>query len=103
MDETRTCATLREALGPAPVVRLSRIQLVFGPTDAVAPLLRALADALEPVALVPSDLRCSWGPDGCRLRVTCEIDPARPDLAHVLAHLLRRRNAERPVALARSA
>ena len=103
MDEATTRATARDALGHAPALRLSRIQLVFGPTDTVTPLLRALADALEPVGLVPSDLRCSLGPAGCRLRVTCEIDPARPDLAHVLAHLLRRRNAERPVALARSA
>jgi hypothetical protein len=94
---------LRHALRHAPVLRLSRIRLVFGPSESVAPVLRAVADALEPVGLEPTELRCSIGADGCRLRVTCDIDPSRPDLARVLGHLLRRRNTERAVALARSA
>jgi len=85
------------------VFRLSRLQLVFGPCDAMAPLLRALADVLEPIALVPTQLHPSIRPDGCRLRVTCELDPSRPDLARVLAQLLRRRDEDRAVQLARSA
>lgn len=95
-----TCARRADALHHAPELRLSRIRLVFGPSDSVAPLLRAVADALEPVGLVPTELRCSIGPDGCRLRVTCELDPTRADLARVLAHLLRRRSAARDRALA---
>ncbi|MFI5047578.1 MAG: hypothetical protein ACHQIG_10990 [Acidimicrobiia bacterium] len=91
------------ALDDAPLFRLSRVRLVFGPCDSVPPLLRALADALEPVALVPSEVRCSISHDGCRLRVTCDLDPARPDLARVLVQLLRRRGADRPAELARSA
>ena len=90
----RSCATTHRAHAPAVT-----LQLVFGPCDAMAPLLRALADALEPVALVPTELRPSIGPDGCRLRVTCDLDPSRPDLARVLAHLLRRQDAGRAGAL----
>jgi hypothetical protein len=103
VEDAEAHAGTCDALDGAPVLRLSRLRLVFGPSDSLPPLLRALADALEPVGLVPIQLHCSIAPDGCRLRVTCELDPARPDLARVLAHLLRRRRATRSVALARSA
>jgi hypothetical protein len=103
MFDTTIRPDRRDQLEHAPLLRLSRIRLVFGPNASVAPLLRAVADALEPVGLEPSELRCSIGPDGCRLRVTCEIDPSRPDLARVLAHLLRRRGALRGAPLARTA
>ena len=103
MDDQITRVASRDARDRAPLLRLSRIRLVFGPDGSVAALLRAAADALEPVGLEPTELRCSIGADGCRLRVTCEIDPNRPDLARVLGHLLRRRHAERSVPLARTA
>jgi hypothetical protein len=103
MDHTTTRAGRCDTIDRAPLLRLSRVRLVFGPSDSVAALLRAVADALEPVALVPGELRCAIGPDGCRIRVTCEIDPGRPDLARVLGHLLRRRAVERVEPLARTA
>ena len=72
-DASRSSAT-RSTEAPLlpPLAHPARVR----PEPSVAPLLRALADALEPVELVPSELRCSIGPDGCRLRVTLRGRPA---------------------------
>lgn len=90
-------------LDDAPLLHVSRVRLVFGPGESVSELLRALAEALDPLAVVPSELRCTIGPDGCRLVVTCDLDPAQPQLARVLGRLLRRRRATSPPPLAWSA
>jgi len=74
-----------------PVLHTSKLRLVFGPADTLADILRALADALDPLDLVPTALEWSHSEDGHRMRVLCELDPARPDVAFVLGHLLRRR------------
>jgi hypothetical protein len=90
-------------LRDAPPLRVSKVRLVFGPADSVATLLRALADALDPLDVVPREVRCSITDEGCRLLVTCELDPEQPDLARVLGRLLRRRRTETPPPLAWSA
>ncbi len=86
-----------------PPLHLSRVRLVFGPADSVPALLRALAEALDPLDVVPRELRCSIAADGCRLIVTCDLDPVRPDLARILGRLLRRRRPAPPPPLAWSA
>ncbi|HEX5588635.1 MAG TPA: hypothetical protein VFZ17_15110 [Acidimicrobiia bacterium] len=75
-------------------MRVSRLRLVFGPADTLADVLRALADALDPLDLVPTSIEWWHSTDGHRMRVECELDPARPDVAFVLGHLLRRRHPE---------
>jgi hypothetical protein len=75
----------------APALRVSKLRLVFGPAATLEELLRALADALDPLDLEPTFVDCTYASDGYRLRVTCEFDPRRPDLGQVLGRLLRRR------------
>jgi hypothetical protein len=70
---------------------VSSLRLVFGPAPSVPALLRALAEAIEPVDVVPSEVVCTRAADGYRLRVTCSLATDRPDLAAVLAHLVRAR------------
>src|SRR5215510_5478046 len=97
-DDDEMAAVTRSLDSPFDTpVRVSSVRLVFGPADHVSDLLRALADAFEPLELVPQEVRCSIGRDGCRLRVTCELDPRQPDPAAVLGRLLRRRRTDPPV------
>jgi hypothetical protein len=77
-----------------PTVRVSRLRLVFGPAATPAEVFHAFAEALDPLDIAPRHFECSHDADGYRLRVTCELDPSRPDLGHVLARLLRRRSRE---------
>jgi hypothetical protein len=85
---TRETCTLIDA---APELRVSRLRLVFGPADTLEELLRALAAALDPLDIEPTFVDCTHARDGYRLRITCEVDPRRPDLSRVLGCLLRRR------------
>ena len=84
------------SLRDAPPLRVSKVRLVFGPADSVSELLRALAEALDPLDVVPHELRCSISAEGCRLLVTCDLDPEQPDLARILGRLLRRRRTTPP-------
>lgn len=76
----------------APELRVSKLRLVFGPTETLAELLEVLSDALDPLDVTPVFVDCGYASDGYRLRVTCELDPSRPDLNRVLGRLLRRRS-----------
>ena len=70
---------------------VSSLRLVFGPAPSVSVLLRALAEAIEPVGVVPSEVVCTRSGDGYRLRVTCDLLVDRPDFSVTLAHLVRAR------------